>query len=49
MRRYMREEVPKIVRDEFCATLQYILKAMRNDHGRLTRAALDSMRDRVRK
>ena len=42
----MREEVAKSVRNEFCATLQHRLESMRKDHGRLTREALNSMRDR---
>ena len=49
MRRAMREEVAKSIRDEFCATLQHRSEATRKDHKRLTREALDSMQDRVRK
>ena len=45
MRRAMREEVMKTVRDEFCATLQHRSEATRRDHERLTREALESMRD----
>ena len=40
MRRAMREEVAKSVRDEFCATLQHRSEAMRKDNGRMTRKAL---------
>ena len=40
MRRDMIEEVAKIVRDEFCATLQHRSEAMRKDNGRMTRKAL---------
>ena len=48
-RRDMGEEMAKSVRDEFCATLQHSSEAMRKDHERLTREALESMRSRVRK
>ena len=41
----MREEVAKSVRGEFCATLQHRSEAMRKNHERLTREALESMRD----
>ena len=49
MRRAMREEVAKSTRDELCAILKHRSEAMKKDHKRLTREALDSMRDRVRK
>ena len=45
MMRSMKEEVMKSVRYEFCATLQHRLESMRKDHERLTREALESMRD----
>ena len=35
----------KIVRGELCATLQHRLEAMRKDHKRLMREALESTRD----
>ena len=40
MRRAMKEEVAKIVRDKFYATLQHRSEAMRKDHERLTSEAL---------
>ena len=40
MRRAMREEVVKSIRDELCATLQHRSEDMRKDHERLTREAL---------
>ena len=49
MKRAMREEVTKSVRDEFCVTLQHRSEAMRKDHEWQTREALESMRYRVRK
>ena len=45
MRKAMTEEVAKIIRKEFCATLQHRLEAMRKYHKWLTREALESMRD----
>ena len=45
MRRAMREEVTKIVRGEFCATLQHRLEDMMKYHDRLTGEAMESMRD----
>ena len=41
----MREEVAKSVREELCTTLKHRLEAMRKYHERLTRDALESMRD----
>ena len=49
MKRAMREEVTKSVRDEFCVTLQHRSEAMRKDHEWQTREALEFMRYRVRK
>ena len=45
MRRAIREEVAKSVRDEFCATLKHRSEAMRKDQKWLTREALESMSD----
>ena len=43
--RDMGEEVSKTFTDKFCANLKHRLEATRKDRERLTREALDSMRD----